>query len=121
MQIPRNMGRTFALPKRGIKAVRQLRRFTRQAHSKFRIKKEDEIIMKKSTFAAILAFIAAATGALVAAWLYILRREKEMMKYQELFFGPDFNDEIVEDEAEVPAEEAEAEEPAAEPEDPSAE
>ena len=121
MQIPKNMGRAFAVPKRGIKAARQLHRFTRKAHSKFRIKKEDEIIMKKSTFAAILAFIAAATGALVAAWLYILRREKEMMKYQELFFGPDFNDEIVEDEAEVPAEEAEAEEPAAEPEDPSAE
>ncbi len=63
--------------------------------------------MKRSTFVAILTFIAAATGALVAAWLYIRRRERELDEYEQLLFSEDFNDEIGEDEAaEEPAEEA---------------
>lgn len=59
---------------------------------------KEEITMKKSTFAAILAFIAAATGALVAAALYIRRREKELDEYEQLLFSEDFNDSIEEDE-----------------------
>ena len=61
--------------------------------------------MKKSTFAAILAFLAAATGALAAAWMYIRRREKELDEYEQLLFSEDFNDEIEEDDvlAEEPA------------------
>ncbi len=62
--------------------------------------------MKRSTFVAILTFIAAATGALVAAWLYIRRRERELDEYEQLLFSEDFNDEIGEDDTtEEPAEE----------------
>ena len=49
----------------------------RQAKKEFsaadmlRPKKEDAITMKKSTFAAIVIFLSAAGGALVAAYLYI--------------------------------------------------
>lgn len=72
--------------------------------------------MKKSTFAAILAFIAAATGALVAAALYIRRREKELDEYEQLLFSEDFNDSIEEeneeDEAGGPDTPAEPAEPA---------
>lgn len=53
--------------------------------------------MKKSTLVAILAFIAAASGALVAAWMYIRRRERELDEYEQLLFSEDFNDEIEED------------------------
>lgn len=70
--------------------------------------------MKKSTFAAILAFLAAATGALAAAWLYIRRREKELDEYEQLLFSEEFNDEIEDEEpsteepvAEAPASDAE--------------
>lgn len=60
--------------------------------------------MKQSTFAAVLVFLAAATGALVAAWLYIRRREKELDEYEQLLFSEDF-DEIDEiDEEPEPAE-----------------
>lgn len=63
--------------------------------------------MKKSTLVAILTFIAAASGALVAAWMYIRRRERELDEYEQLLFSEDFNDEIEEDDT--------AEEPSAEP------
>lgn len=84
----------------------------RQAQKRLHPIKED-ITMKKSTFAAILAFIAAATGALVAAALYIRRREKELDEYEQLLFSEDFNDSIEEveeegaGEPETPAEDAE--------------
>lgn len=81
-------------------------------------------MMKKTTFGAILAFLACAVGALTAAALYLRRREKELDEYEELLFGDDFNDEVpgyedepVEEtvEEETPAaEETPAEEPAAE-------
>ncbi len=70
--------------------------------------------MKKSTFAAILAFLAAAAGALAAAWLYIRRREKELDEYEQLLFSEEFNDEIEDEDpcaeetvVEVPASDAE--------------
>lgn len=63
--------------------------------------------MKNTTFAAILMFLAAAVGALVAGALYLRRREKELDEYEQLLFSEDL------DEEEAPAEEAAA--PAAEP------
>ena len=68
--------------------------------------------MKNSTFAAILMFLAAAVGALVAAALYLRRREKELDEYEQLLFSEDFSDEAedgsadeftMEDDAEVVA------------------
>ena len=49
--------------------------------------------MKNSTFAAILMFLAAAVGGLVAAALYLRRREKELDEYEQLLFSEDFKDE----------------------------
>ena len=43
--------------------------------------------MKNSTFAAILMFLAAAVGGLVAAALYLRRREKELDEYEQLLFS----------------------------------
>lgn len=80
----------------------------RQAKKEFsaadmlRPKKEDAITMKKSTFAAIVIFLSAAVGALVAAYLYIQRREKELDEYEQLLFSEDM------DEEEAPAEDAAA-------------
>lgn len=83
-----------------------------------RPKKEDAITMKKSTFAAIVIFLSAAVGALVAAYLYIQRREKELDEYEQLLFSEEFSDtvpapkaeeESAEPEEEVPAPQAEAE------------
>lgn len=48
--------------------------------------------MKRSTFAGILVFLAAAVGALTAAWLYIRRREKELDEYEQLLFSEDFDE-----------------------------
>lgn len=63
--------------------------------------------MKQSTFVALVLMLAAAVGALTAAWLYVRRREKELDEYEQLLFSEDL------DEEEAPAEEAAA--PAAEP------
>lgn len=96
---------------------RSMQKKAQKRRSALRPNKE-EITMKKSTFAAILAFIAAATGALVAAALYIRRREKELDEYEQLLFSEDFNDAIEdddEDEETVPAPETPAE-PEADPE-----
>ena len=62
--------------------------------------------MKNSTFAAILMFLAAAVGGLVAAALYLRRREKELDEYEQLLFSEDFSheepkDDAVEDAAET--------------------
>ncbi|HIX34752.1 MAG TPA: phosphatase [Candidatus Gemmiger avium] len=65
--------------------------------------------MKKSHFAAVLLFLAAAVGALTAGYLYIRRREKELDEYESLLFSEDFD----EDEA-TEADEPAADEPAAE-------
>ena len=56
--------------------------------------------MKNSTFAAILMFLAAAVGGLVAAALYLRRREKELDEYEQLLFSEDFKDEDDYDEEE---------------------
>ena len=63
--------------------------------------------MKQSTFVALVLMLAAAVGALTAAWLDVHRREKELDEYERLLFSEDL------DEEEAPAEEAAA--PAAEP------
>lgn len=62
--------------------------------------------MKNTTFAAILMFLAAAVGALVAGALYLRRREKELDEYEQLLFSEDFSDdEDDEDEADLEPEE----------------
>ena len=62
--------------------------------------------MKTTTFAAILMFLAAAVGALVAGALYLRRREKELDEYEQLLFSEDFSDdEADEDEADLEPEE----------------
>ena len=67
--------------------------------------------MKNTTFAAILMFLAAAVGALVAGALYLRRREKELDEYERLLFGED-KAETVEPAAEQPAEDPSAEDAA---------
>ncbi len=64
--------------------------------------------MKQSTFVALVLMLAAAVGALTAAWLYIRRREQELDEYEQLLFSEDF------DEEEAPAEDAAPAEPEAE-------
>ena len=62
--------------------------------------------MKNTTFAAILMFLAASVGALVAGALYLRRREKELDEYEQLLFSEDFSDdEADEDEADLEPEE----------------
>ena len=63
--------------------------------------------MKNTTFAAILMFLAAAVGALVAGALYLRRREKELDEYEQLLFSEDFSDD---EEGEADSDEQEAEE-----------
>ena len=48
--------------------------------------------MKQSTFVALVLMLAAAVGALTAAWLYVRRREKELDEYEQLLFSEDFSD-----------------------------
>ncbi|WP_417336909.1 hypothetical protein, partial [Gemmiger sp.] len=50
------------------------------------------IMMKKSTFGAVLAFLFAAAGALTAAALYLYHREKELDEYERLLFSDDYDD-----------------------------
>lgn len=84
----------------------------------FKIEEED-IKVSKSTFAAILAFLACAVGALTAFAIYLWKREKELSEYEELLFSVDEEEaeeapaaEAVETEEEIviPVEEAPAEE-----------
>ncbi len=88
---------------------------TKQASERLARKKEETITMKKSTFAVILVFLAAVAGALAAAYMYIQRREKELDEYEQLLFSEEFNQEVPEDEEEVPAPAAEEEQPAEKP------
>lgn len=55
-------------------------------------------MMKKSTFGAILAFLAAAVGALTAAALYLRHRERELDEYEKLLFNDDYDEDAYEDE-----------------------
>lgn len=45
--------------------------------------------MKKSTFAAMLAFLACAVGALTAFAIYLWKRERELAEYEQLLFEAD--------------------------------
>lgn len=71
--------------------------------------------MKKSTVAAIVALLAAVVGALVAAFVYLRRREAELDEYERLLFSEDFSHEEPEEDCaveeelpdEVPSEEEE--------------
>ena len=64
--------------------------------------KENEIVMKKSTFGAMVVGLAAATGALAAGAIYLYRREKELDEYEKLLFSDEFNDSVpAEDKAEA--------------------
>ena len=65
--------------------------------------------MKQSTFVALVLMLAAAVGALTAAWLYIRRREQELDEYEQLLFSEDFDEE-----EEAPAEDSAPAEPEAE-------
>ena len=47
--------------------------------------------MKQSTFVALVLMLAAAVGALTAAWLYVRRREKELDEYEQLLFSEDLD------------------------------
>ena len=60
-------------------------------------KSGEGIVMKKSTFAAILVALAAVAGVLAALYFYVLRREKELDEYEQLLFSEDFNDDLPED------------------------
>jgi cytochrome c-type biogenesis protein CcmH/NrfG len=65
-------------------ARREVRR--RLPHS---AKKESEVTMKKSVFAALVVALAAAAGALAACAVYLHRREKELDEYERLLFSDD--------------------------------
>ena len=55
-------------------------------------------MMKKSTFGAILLFLAAAVGVLTAVALYLRRREKELDEYEKLLFSDEYDgDEEIDD------------------------
>lgn len=61
-------------------------------------------MMKKSTFGAVLLFLAAAVGMLTAVALYLRRREKELDEYEKLLFSDEYADDADdEDDAEVEA------------------
>ncbi len=57
--------------------------------------------MKKSTFAAMLAFLACAVGALTAFAIYLWKREKELAEYEQLLFEADSQDEDEDDQADA--------------------
>lgn len=66
-------------------------------HSK---KKSGEVLeVKKSTVIALLVALAAVAGVLGALYFYVLRREKELDEYEQLLFSEDFNDDVLEPEA----------------------
>lgn len=54
-------------------------------------------MMKKSTFGAALAFLAAAAGVLTAVALYLRRREQELDEYEKLLFSDEYDDEDEDD------------------------
>lgn len=56
--------------------------------------KEEGILVKKSTFVALVVALAAVAGVLGALYFYVLRREKELDEYEQLLFSEDFNDEL---------------------------
>lgn len=61
--------------------------------------------MKKSTFAAMLAFLACAVGALTAFAIYLWKRERELAEYEQLLFEADSQDEDEDEDTPADAEE----------------
>lgn len=90
--------------------LHQGRTFRRNVHTAFHPnERKDVVTMKKSTFAAIIALLAAIAGALGAAFFYLRRREEEELdEYEQLLFSEDYSEEM----GEMP--EQAAEEPAGE-------
>ncbi len=72
-------------------AIKKFKRKNNAKHNQVSLQRKEVITMKKSTFAAILVFLSAAVGALVAAYMYIQRREKELDEYEQLLFSEEFN------------------------------
>lgn len=60
-------------------------------------KLKGEITMKKSTLIALVAFLSAVAGALLTAYLYLAKREKELDEYEQMLFSEECE---VEDEGE---------------------
>lgn len=81
----------------------------RNFHEAFHPRK-DVIVMRKSTFAALIVVFAAIAGALMAAYFYLRRREVELDEYEQLLFSEDFSHEVEED----PTQDTVADEEAAE-------
>lgn len=53
-----------------------------------------EVTMRKSTFVALLVFLAAVAGALGAAYMYLKQREEELDEYERLLFSEDFSEDM---------------------------
>lgn len=49
--------------------------------------------MKKSTMITLLSLLAALGGALVAGYLYLMKRERELDEYEQMLFSEDFSHE----------------------------
>lgn len=71
-----------------------------------------EITMKKSTFVSLIVFLSAVAGALGAAYLYLIKREKELDEYEQMLFSEEYEDDL----SEAPEEDSEEAPKAAEPE-----
>ena len=75
--------------------------------------KEDVVLMKKSTFIALVVFLSAVVGAFAAAFVYLRRREAELDEYEQLLFSEDFSHEEGQDAPEEDSAPAESDEAAA--------
>lgn len=67
------------------------KRIQKEVQRKLHPKKKEEITMRKSGFVAVIVFLAAAVGALLAAYMYLQRREKELDEYEKLLFGEEYD------------------------------
>ena len=67
--------------------------------------KKGEITMKKSTLISLIVFLSAVAGALGAAYLYLMKREKELDEYDQMLFSEEYED----DSSEAPEEESDEE------------
>lgn len=59
-----------------------------------KLKNGEVITMKKSTLVALLLGIGVVAGILIALYIYVLRRERELDEYEQLLFSEDFNDDL---------------------------
>lgn len=48
--------------------------------------------MKKSTFVSLIVFLSAVAGALAAAYVYLMKRERELDEYEQMLFSEDYED-----------------------------